>query len=461
MSPRRGAAALRGLPLIGVCLAAVAFHSWVAFERAGSIEIRSFPSSVFRMDVFRAPRDWATVLPSGRTSVHPLTKLALTPIGLTIRRHVPGAGSPVDAARVLAIAGVALTTLLAGLLTARLAGGDLRAGALASLLTAVSFSSVLLAAIPESASLAGVATLAPLLFLANRAEKPWTTAESAGWLLLGLLGIAITVTQLAHWGIALLCRWTMLRPASGSPGRAFARLPLLLALVLGLAMAGSWLQAERYPGSRKFYEITAVASDESAFLRLADLRDEPLNHVARVASHFVGVNFVAPFPERSNAFIEEWDANYWILSVESPWRAEWSGAQRALGGVLALLLAAGVVALARRPDPFFAAPLLSIAAMFGLHLLYGHEYLLYAGHWHGLVVAVLVAAAWRAWPGRRGFIAAAIVALSVGVGANSVAVMDRVYAELDYGLQTVRRDAEGRPLIPLGAPRASAVPRRP
>ena len=39
----------------------------------------------------------------------------------------------------------------------------------------------------------------------------------------------------------------------------------------------------------------------------------------------------------------------------------------------------------------------------------------------------------RAWPRRRAGITLASLVLSVGLAANAVSVMDRVYAELDHG----------------------------
>ena len=457
MSPSRSAGVMRGLPLAGAGLLLAVLYGWISFERSGAVEIRSFPSSVFRMDVFRAPRDWTTTLPSGRTSVHPLTKLLLTPVGLALRRNLAFAGDPVNAARVLSLAGVVIGALLAGLLAAQLAG-DPRIGALGALVVGTSFSSVLLAAIPESASLACVATLAPLCFLCARDGRRWTALEGLAWAGLGLLGIAITVTQLAHWGIALAFRLHGLRSVSGeAPARLIARGAALLLLVLGLAAAGSWLQAERYPGSRKFYEVAAVAEDERAFLRLGDLRIEPFTHLARVSAHFVGVNFVAPYPARSDALIREQGAQYWILTVEAPWQAEWSAGQAALAAAVLLAIGGGVLALLRGgANRAFVPALLSVAAMFALHVLYGHEYLLYAGHWHGVVVALGLAAAWRAWPRRRTGLTAASLVLAVGLAANAVSVMDRVYAELDHGLHVAKRDAEGRPHAPLVPPARAA-----
>ena len=103
---------------------------------------------------------------------------------------------------------------------------------------------------------------------------------------------------------------------------------------------------------------------------------------------------------------------------------------------------AGCLAL-RRADARFVAPALCIASQFGLHFFYGREYVLYAPHWHGVWVAMLVAACWNAWPTRRTILLVAIGALCVAMLANNLWVLSEVYRQVEAGLQIAVRDTHG------------------
>ena len=98
------------------------------------------------------------------------------------------------------------TVLLAGWLTLQLTGGELLPAMLAVVLCAVSFSSMLLGVIPDSGSASGLATLAPLIYLNRRLDRPFGWREVLTWSLLGVFCIALTITQIIHWFIALGAR---------------------------------------------------------------------------------------------------------------------------------------------------------------------------------------------------------------------------------------------------------------
>jgi hypothetical protein len=78
-----------------------------------------------------------------------------------------------------------------------------------------------------------------------------------------------------------------------------------------------------------------------------------------------------------------------------------------------------------------------------MHLIYGREYVLYSPHWHGVWVALLVAAAWRRFPRRHGAMLTAAVALAAGLLINDTLVMRAVYGEVEAGLSAGVRDAVG------------------
>jgi hypothetical protein len=84
-----------------------------------------------------------------------------------------------------------------------------------------------------------------------------------------------------------------------------------------------------------------------------------------------------------------------------------------------------------------------VASQFALHLVYGREYVLYAPHWHGVLVALLVAAAWRRHPQRQVLLTGAALLLAAAMLVNDRAVMDAVYDEVDAGLSIRVRDGAG------------------
>ena len=68
----------------------------------------------------------------------------------------------------------------------------------------------------------------------------------------------------------------------------------------------------------------------------------------------------------------------------------------------------------------------------------------------GAVTAVLIAALWNGLPARRRLVAIVASVFCLAVAANSLVVIDRVHREVELGLDAGLRDAEGRPLSPLG-----------
>ncbi len=449
-APTRRTGPRRWIPWLAVGILLPLLYA--AALRGGGAALLDYPSGVLDMDVARVVADWTTGGPGRRVSVHPLYKLAVAPLGRTLAGRDASPARRLAAVRAITAASVALAAVLAGLLAARLAGAR-GPGLLAAVLCGVSFSSVLLAAIPEASSVSCLSAVPPLLWLEWRRGRPFTFGEAAVWGGLGVLGIGLTITQVGFFAIALACR--CLAVARGSGGVRGARLATRVLLALALAVSVTWgaasLQTKLYPGTPRFYE--EGPQEERSWLRLSDLAEEPIAHVSRVVSHFLFYDFVAPFPGYSHYLIDFYagsrpEYRYWSLSIEEAGFEGWRPAQLALAGGLALLLAAAAVGL-RRPDPRFAAPLLCLGYQLALHILYGREYVLYSGNWHGVLCAIVVAAAFRAAGARRRALAGLTAALCLGIFVNSWIVLDRVYAEVERGLDRHLRDSAGRPIEPL------------
>lgn len=425
----------------------------------GYVELRRYSSGILDMDVSRVVADVTSARPAYRGSVHPLQKLLLAPLGGLVNRLCFGGRDPLEATRVLIAvftsANVLACALLAGLLT-----GGRRAPALcAGLLAGVSFSSLLAASIPESAAFAALAGVLPLLLLAWRWSRPLGPAEACAWAGVLVLGIGLTLSQVVFAWIAFGVR---LRVSPGARGGGRAR-PAALALSLALAgvVAAGLLQAWLYPGTRPFWTLDPLAS-EAPWLRIESLRETPLRHVGRLLAHFGVIDFAAPFPGYSD-FLLRGGFEYWSLSLE---QASWTSAQLALGaavGAAALLAAA---AGARSRDPRLLAPVLCVAAQFVLHLFYGREYVLYSPHWHGVLVALLVAGAWNGMDRPVRFLPWVAATLSALLLVNNLLVLRSIYREVRFGLEAEHRDAEGRlrlralnpPLTPEPVPPRSPSP---
>jgi hypothetical protein len=440
----RGRALLASAVVGGLGLLAV--YAVAAFELPGGADIRRFSSGIFDMDVSRVVADLATGQPAYRQSVHPLQKLLVAPLGRALDAGLFGGRNPLGAARLLIAACMTLQTLAAGALAWQLTRRSRSAALAAACVCAFSFSTWLAASIPESAAVASLATVLPLLFLGARWGRDFTKREAACWGLLAVLGVGLTVTQVVHWIIALAVRASLGRgrtaAGAGSAARAiWPRLVLALAVSAALIAGGLRLQSELYPRAARSNAPHPFAV-ELHFLRTDRLAAAPLSHVGRLIGHFLVFDFVAPFPGYSDFLIRDYGLDYWSLSLEEAGPAQWAPLQIALAGAV-LVAALAACAGLRRADAKFVAPVLCVLSQLALHLVYGREYVLYSPHWHGVLVAVLVAAAWNRHPQRRGVMLVAAVVLSAGMLANDLVVMRATYREVETGLGTRGRDAAG------------------
>ena len=100
-----------------------ALYLFGAFVLPSGANVMAFSSGLFDMDVSRVVSDLATDRPAYRSSVHPLQKLLVAPIGRAIDALVFGGRDPLGAARVLVALCMALQALAAGALAWQWTGG--------------------------------------------------------------------------------------------------------------------------------------------------------------------------------------------------------------------------------------------------------------------------------------------------------------------------------------------------
>jgi hypothetical protein len=401
-------------------------------------------SGLYDMDVPRVVADVTTRLRAYRTGVHPLQKLLLAPVGQWVNVRVFDGSGRLAAAKVLIAMAMTLNALLVGVLAWQLARRSIPAGLLAGALCGASFSSLLAASIPESAAFSCLATVVPLVVLNARAGKPFTWGEAVAWAAVGVLGFGITITQVTHAAIALFVRLTALR---GEPdGATAATLAPRVGLALGLAALGIGLgahaQSALYPRSPLFWEESPVNSERS-YLRVDELATRPLRHTTRLLGHFVLYDFAAPAPAFSDYLIREFDHDYWSISIEESDWSDWRPLPRALLAILVVAFV-GTCSFFARGDVLFLAPVLSLASQFGIHLLYGREYVLYSPNWHGVLVAVGIAGAWNGLARGRRWLLVAGAVLCAALLASNLGVLREAHREFGAGLETAKRDASGR-----------------
>ena len=428
-------------------LGSFALYAFGAFVLPGDANVMAFSSGLFDMDVSRVVSDLATDRPAYRSSVHPLQKLLVSPIGRAIDAIAFDGRNPLGAARVLVglchdpagarrgNVGVAVDACFA-------VGGLSRP----SRCVGFSFTTWLAASVPESAAVSSLAAVAPLLFSNARWRRPFTTWEALVWGLLGVLGFGLTITQLCFWAFALGARATLGRERADADTAAGAVTPWAgLALVAGVVVLLGWgavqLQATWYPPATQAQSGSALAN-ELHFFRTAELGAAPAAHLARLLAHVALFDFVAPFPGISEFLIRDYGLDYWSLSVEAAGSSEWAPAQLVLAFAVGLWVALGCIGL-RGGDARLLAAVLGVGAQIAIHVFYGREYVLYAPHWHAVWVALLVTGAWRLLPRRALTLTLLALSLSAAMALNDVVVMRAAYAEFEAGLGVSVRDSNG------------------
>ncbi len=435
-----------GVALAGAVLLACVY-GYASFGLSRGVDVTAYSSGIYDMDVRRVVLDLTTDQRGYRTSVHPLQKLMVAPFGIWLQSRSSAETRRLDAARILISAFMIVQALLVGWLTFQLTHRSPAPAVAAGLVTGLSFSSVLAASVPESAALSSIATSVPLVFLLARSGRTFHWREAALWGVMGVLCIGLTITQIIPWLIALGVRVAFeLRRAraagKGADLRGLGRnLVLCAAILASLTWAGVRLQAQVFPGTQEFYAENPLEV-ERHFYRSEKIRSVPLQHTSRLLLHFVLFDFVSPFPAYSDFLIQKYGLRWWSLSIEETGFDQWRAPQLALAAALLAALAIAC-ALLRRADASFLAPALCVASQFGLHFFYGREYILYSPHWHGVLVAILIAASWNSLSRRRWAVLAAAGALSGAMLVNDLVVLKSVYEEVDAGLGVDVRDTRG------------------
>jgi hypothetical protein len=425
--------------------ALLSFYLFTGFGLSGDTDLMRSSSGLYDMDVQRVVADLSSGKAGLRASVHPLQKLLLAPIGGALNRAFFAGRDGLAATRILIALAMTLLSLAAGCLAWQLSRRGVAAAASAATLAGVSFASVLAASVPESAVFAGLGTLLPLIALNARWGRPFGWGESFAWGALSALALGLTLTQIIPVWIAVAVRLTLGRPTGTGPessasARA-AKAAVLVAVATLLVGIGVEIQKRTHPGTPAFYNRDPIGG-EAPYLRTDEALSSPLGHSARLLAHFAVFDFVAPMPAPSD-FLIRGGSDYWSLSVEAATLDDWRAPQLGLAAaVLAAVLAAAWLSLRR--DPRMLAPVLCLAAHFALHWFYGREYVLYAPHWHGVLVAVLVAGAWNGLAARRNLVPALAALLATGMIANDVVVLRAAYREAAAGLSVEVRDEHGR-----------------
>lgn len=456
----RSAGATRGRALRVLPVPIFALYLFCSLCLPGDADILKYDSSIYDADVARVVRDWTGLRSSVRTVVHPLYRLAIAPFGTALKRVLPAGAAPEQgsapprlrrmpaeallSARILAALFMTATVLLAGRLAQQLAGGDRVPALITACVCALSFSAILLGAIPETASASGIASLTPLLYLNRRLDRPFGRSEAVVWGLIGVLCFAITISQLMYWGIALLVRVIRLlrgrSDASGSPRSLGINCFVLLATFVLVAWMGLQIQSQVYPGTEFRAQQLFL---EQSFLELAHLKHDPLERIVSVLLHFWIYDFAAPQPGYSD-FIRFYPINdFWTLSLAESRIRDWHWLQIPLFGAIAILVGVGLAACSRG-NVRFLAPSLGVFAQLSMHIAYGKEPIIYSSNFHGVLVAMVVAASWNTFVRHRRTLCVIWLVLSIGMLANNLAVLQHLYAEIESGLDAVLRDPSGR-----------------
>lgn len=447
--------------LVGLGLALLGVYVGAGSRLASRGDLLAHPSGIYDMDVARVTADWTGHAAPLRASVHPLQKILVAPVGQALAAALPRGQR--TAAQLLAAAASALGAVCAGALAFQLSRGAPGAALAAGALAGVSFASLLAGTLPESAVLAGLTSVLPLVLREARRGRALTAGECAAWGALLVAGFGLTVTQVVVVAIAAgfrgmevvrLARSGGAGAGSGAWGSVASRALVTAVGAAAVAVSLGALQARVYPGSPRLLAENPLVG-ERPFLRTAVARAAPARQAGRLALHFALVDFAAPLPAYSPFLLRDYGIRTWSLSAEEAGLDRWDGPRRVLAA--AWLAALAVLAWAGHwRDRRLAAPAAVLGFHFALHFVYGREYVLYAPHWHAVLVAVLVAAAWNGrlarGRGRRAALGVVCAGLAAALLAANLGVLASVGDEVAHGLGADVRDARGRALAPAVPP---------
>ncbi len=367
-----------------------------AFSLAREVQLYgSIPNAWFDMDVSRVVDDWTSWEGSDRARAHPLYKfIALA--GIPVNELFFGGEDRDAAGKILSVGMMTLAAVMAGWLTWLITGGSRRAAAVAMALFAASYSTLLLASFPDSASASAFTSLLPYIFLFHRLGRGFRWWEGVVWILAGLVCFGITVSQLMHWVLALAYRLYAVfheedvraRPLPlGKTLGALVGLLLVLWAAAYLAMAAKEVV---FKGAEKHYRFDRIVERELRFVETEELLEEPARRLVILGRHFTLYNFVSPEPVLSEWYHRDRPERLFTsLSIREENLKQWPPwAMPLLASQIVLL-----VLLVRWHR--ISAPLLllwlAVLSQFGMHYLYGREFIIYSPNWHTLLVVIIAA----------------------------------------------------------------------
>lgn len=408
----------------------LALYAVCAFVLPRGIDLVGSPGNAFfDMDTARVIGDWTSLAESDRSRAHPLYKFLAFP-GMAINALFFGGENTTAAVRLMCIAGVLLHAVMAGFLAWQIAGRNRLAGLIAGIVVAASFPSFLLAGIPDSAALSGIATLAPFLCLYSRRGKPLVAWELAIWVVLGVIGFGITISQVVFVFIAFFFRlfWAMPVnrewPARAKWGAAWGLamlVPLAIAVYLSLQLHGLV-----FGDGDRHYKVDRIVEKEMKYVETEELTSIPHVRFWRLVRQWSLYNFVAPMPAIATWHPPRDERQFMsITQVETTMQNFRWWHVPVLLSQLALL---GIAILLGRHRWELLPILCGLAFQFALHFVYGREFVIYALNWHGLFVAWLVALVPVLWLKRAPTLAALWISLHVAaMAAINVTILADVY----------------------------------
>ncbi len=397
-----------------------AYYFYCSFILSKRMNLLPYGSSIFDADVWRFPHDWLYLNDSGgRNIYHPLTNFFVAPFGMLLR-VLFFKNNPFDALRLICIPAVILNSAIIALVVRKLT--DSRFAIVAFALCGVSFASLLFACVPESAAIASISGSLPFLLLYYRIGKRFSYTECILWALTGVFAFGITVTQIMNWGAALGGR-ILLFHSSDKNKPLLGKALLCLSLFLLLLSISIFTQLRVNPQSTYYF---SKIGQERNHLRLNELISQPVYHTVRLGNHFLIYSFMGVTPKLSDFLMNAYGLKYYSISIEEQTLHGWSKLQGFSCLLLLLLLYMPIIRYGRINRvllPLFIA----LGGQFVLHLLYGREYVLYSGNWHGLTVAASFGLLQTVPTNRRRFLLSGIALLCVILAINNALVMKRVY----------------------------------
>lgn len=398
--------------VIPLALGVLAFvvHAWIAV-RLDRMGVFDDADVLFQSDINYRLTEMAHAMFTGSDVRHPNFGLFVSPLVRALTwapaRFVvhPRTADALYALRervalllVSPLAGAVRTATLYRIV--RRLGAAVWSAALVALVDLFAFGSLLLGSIPESFPLTAACTAVLCWFVLD--DRPHSGRRTALWVAIGALAVGVTSSNLATVGLLVACvalrrlgpdwrAWTGARALVPVRWATLVLAGVVAVNGLGLAFTSRVLHrpvATRTPPGQSY------------------LHGQPVRAAAELALAF-GNTFVAPAPTvRPNGtqrytgpqlYTRRFSVNNIShgLTYPFPTPAGLGIAQGWRAGLVWLALLAGGAALAAATRRDWAGRMLLVAVLaliawnVALHLVFGHEFLLYSQHWAPLMAVLL------------------------------------------------------------------------